>query len=158
MSMIANRYSQINAQLYSASISQIFRMRLFVRVESASSTLLKTASKSGPNGCKERLRPQKVLMRIKIEGVLGRLNLVQTVARPHERPREEQDMIITWTSHKIKTKKNRKSSDMAIAPRNPTLWRGVPVAPIQKYFGSSGRDWKPGENYRFLVNFALTDS
>ena len=72
MSMIANRYSQINAQLYSASISQIFRMRLFVRVESASSTLFKTASKSGPNGCKERLRPQKVLIRIKIEGLLGR--------------------------------------------------------------------------------------
>ena len=27
-----------------------------------------------------------------------------------------------------------------LAPGNPTLWRGVPVAPIQKSFGSSGRD------------------
>ena len=41
-----------------------------------------------------------------------------------------------------------------IAPGDPTLWRGVPVAPIQKYFGSSERDWKPGKIYRFLVNFA----
>ena len=30
-----------------------------------------------------------------------------------------------------------------LAPENPTLWRGVPVASLQKYFGSSGRDWKP---------------
>ena len=30
-----------------------------------------------------------------------------------------------------------------LAPGNPTLWRGVPVASIQKSFGSSGRDWKP---------------
>ena len=29
-----------------------------------------------------------------------------------------------------------------LAPGNPTLWRGVPVASIQKSFGSSGRDWK----------------
>ena len=29
-----------------------------------------------------------------------------------------------------------------VAPGNPTLWRGVPVASIQKSFGSSGRDWK----------------
>ena len=45
-----------------------------------------------------------------------------------------------------------------IAPGNPTLWRGVPVAPIQKSFGSSERDWKPRKKYRFLVNFAPTDS
>ena len=32
-----------------------------------------------------------------------------------------------------------------LAPGNPTLWRGVPVAPIQKSFGSSGWDWKPGK-------------
>ena len=32
-----------------------------------------------------------------------------------------------------------------VAPGNPMLWRGVPVAPIQKSFGSSGRDWKPGK-------------
>ena len=31
-----------------------------------------------------------------------------------------------------------------LAPGNPTLWRGVPVAPIQKSFESSERDWKPG--------------
>ena len=68
----ANRHSQINAQLYSASISQILRVQLFVKAESASSKLLKTASKSGPNGCKERSRPQKMLMRIKIKGILGR--------------------------------------------------------------------------------------
>ena len=30
-----------------------------------------------------------------------------------------------------------------LAPGNPTLWRGVPVASIQKSFGSSGRDWQP---------------
>ena len=30
-----------------------------------------------------------------------------------------------------------------LAPGNPTLWHGVPVASIQKSFGSSGRDWKP---------------
>ena len=71
-STIANRHSQINAQLYSASITQISRMRSFVKAESASSKLLKTVSKSGPNGCKERWRPQKMLMRIKIEGRLGR--------------------------------------------------------------------------------------
>ena len=45
-----------------------------------------------------------------------------------------------------------------LAPENPTLWRGVPVAPIQKSFGSSERDWKLGKKYRFLVNFAPTDS
>ena len=42
-------------------------MSLSVKVESDSSKLLRTVSKSGPNGCKERLRPQKMLMRIKIE-------------------------------------------------------------------------------------------
>ena len=30
--------------------------------------------------------------------------------------------------------------DSELAPGNPTLWRGVPVASIQKAFGSSGRD------------------
>ena len=30
-----------------------------------------------------------------------------------------------------------------LAPGNPTLWRGVPVASMQKSFGWSGRDWKP---------------
>ena len=71
-STTANHYGHINAQLYSAFITQIFRMRLFVNVESVSNKLLKTASKSGPNGRKERARPQKMLMRIKIEGLLGR--------------------------------------------------------------------------------------
>ena len=47
-------------------------MQLFVKVESVSDKLLKTASKSGPNGCKERSIPQKMLMRINIEGLLGR--------------------------------------------------------------------------------------
>ena len=36
-----------------------------------------------------------------------------------------------------------KSLAYLLAPGNPTLWRGVPIASIQKYFGSSGRDWKP---------------
>ena len=71
-SPIANHLGHINAQLYSASITQIFRMRLFVKVEYVSSKLLTTGSKSGPNGCMERSRPQKMLMRIKIEGLLGR--------------------------------------------------------------------------------------
>ena len=30
----------------------------------------------------------------------------------------------------------------SLAPGNPTLWHGVPVTSIQKYFGSSGRDLK----------------
>ena len=63
-SPIANQHSHINAQLYSASIKQIFRMRLFVKVESASSKLLKTASKYALNGCKERPGPLKMLMKI----------------------------------------------------------------------------------------------
>ena len=29
-----------------------------------------------------------------------------------------------------------------VVPGNPTLWRGLPVAPIQNSFGWSGRDWK----------------
>ena len=75
-STIAIRHSRIDAQLYSASITQNFRRRLFVKVEYASCKLLKTVSKSGPNGCKERSRPQKMLMRIKIEGLFGRKDLV----------------------------------------------------------------------------------
>ena len=70
-STTANHHGHINAQLYSAFITQIFRMRLFVKVKYVSNKLLKNASKSGPNGCKERSRPQKMLMRIKIEGLLG---------------------------------------------------------------------------------------
>ena len=71
-SPIANHHGHITAQLCSASITQIFRMRLFVKVEYVSSKLLTTASKSAPNGCKECSRPQKMLMRIKIDGLLGR--------------------------------------------------------------------------------------
>ena len=66
-SPIANHRSSIVAQLYFASVTQMFLMSLFVKVESGSSKLLRTVSKSGPNGCKERSRPQKMLMRIKIE-------------------------------------------------------------------------------------------
>ena len=73
-------------------------MPLFVKVESGSSKLLRTVSKSGPNGCKERSRPQKMLMRIKIESFLGRQNLVLTVTHSHKQPREEQKMIATWTA------------------------------------------------------------
>ena len=40
-----------------------------------------------------------------------------------------------------------------IAPGNPRLWRGVPVAPIQKSFGSSGRDWKPGKKLLIPCEF-----
>ena len=66
-SPIANHRSSIVAQLYFASVTQMFLMPLFVKVESDSSKLLRTVSKSGPNGCKERSRLQKMLMRIKIE-------------------------------------------------------------------------------------------
>ena len=68
-SPIANHRSSIVAQLYFASVTQMFMMPLFVKVESGSSKLLRTVSQSGPNGCKERPRPQKMLMRIKIERV-----------------------------------------------------------------------------------------
>ena len=64
---IANHRSPIVAQLYFVSVTQMFLMPLFVKVESDSSKLLRTVSKSGPNGCKERSRPQKMLMGIKIE-------------------------------------------------------------------------------------------
>ena len=64
---IANHRSSIVAQLYFASINQMSLMALFVKVESDSSKLLRTVSKSGPNGCKERSRLHKMLMRINIE-------------------------------------------------------------------------------------------
>ena len=87
---IANHRSSIVAQLYFASINQMSLMALFVKVESDSSKLLRTVSKSGPNGCKERSRLQKMLMRIKIESFLGRQNLVLTVTHSHKQPQEEQ--------------------------------------------------------------------
>ena len=71
-SPIANHRSPIVAQQYFASVTQVFLMLLFVKVESDSSKLLTTVSKSGPNGCKERSRPQKMLMRTKIESLLRR--------------------------------------------------------------------------------------
>ena len=58
--------------LFHTSVTQMFLMPLFFKVESGSSKLLRTVPKSGPNGCKERSRPQKMLMRIKIESFLGR--------------------------------------------------------------------------------------
>ena len=67
--LIANRRSPIDAQLYFASVTQMFLMLIFVKVESDSSKLLRTVSKSGPNGCKERSRPQKMFMMIKIESL-----------------------------------------------------------------------------------------
>ena len=103
-SPIANHRSSIVAQLYFASVTQMFPMPLFVKVESGSSKLLRSVSKSGPNGCKERSRPQKMLMRIKIESFLGRHNLVLTVTHSHKQPREEQKMIVTWTAFIIITK------------------------------------------------------
>ena len=66
-SPIVNHRSSIIAQLYVASVTQMFLMPLSVKVESDSSKLLRTVSKSGPNGCKGRSRPQKILMRIQIE-------------------------------------------------------------------------------------------
>ena len=71
-SLIANHRHPIDAQLYFASVTQMFMMLIFVKVESDSSKLLRTVSKSGQNGCKERSRPQKMLMRTKIESLLGR--------------------------------------------------------------------------------------
>ena len=103
-SPIANHRSSIVAQLYFASVTQMFLVPLFVKVESGSSKLLRTVSKSGPNGCKERSRPQKMSMRIKIESFLGRQNLVLTVTHSHKQPREEQNMIVTWTALIIITK------------------------------------------------------
>ena len=94
-SSIANHRSSIVAQLYFASVTHMFLMPLFVKVESDSSKLLRTVSKSGPNGCKERSRPQKMLMRIKIESFLGRQNLVLMVTHSHKQPREERKMIVT---------------------------------------------------------------
>ena len=41
-----------------------------------------------------------------------------------------------------------------LAPGNPTLWSGVPVASIQKSFGSSGRDWKPGKKLPIPCKFS----
>ena len=41
----------------------------------------------------------------------------------------------------------------SLAPGNPTLWSGVPVASIQKSFGSSGRDWKPGKKLPIPCKF-----
>ena len=94
-SPIGNHHSPIVAQLYFASVTQMFLMLLFVKVESDNSKLLRTGSKSGPNGCKRRSRPQKMLMRIKIESLLGRQNLVLTVTHFHKQPREEQKVIVT---------------------------------------------------------------
>ena len=94
-SPIANHCSPIVAQLNFASVTQMFLMPLFVKVEFDSSKLLRTVSKSGPKGCKERSRLQKMLMRIKIESFLGQQNLVLTVTHSHEQPREEQKMIVT---------------------------------------------------------------
>ena len=82
-SPIVHHRSSIVAQLYFASVTQMFMMPLFVKVESDSSKLLRTVSKSGPNGCKERSKPQKILMRIKIKSFLGRQNLVLTVTHSH---------------------------------------------------------------------------
>ena len=38
---------------------------------------------------------------------------------------------------------NKHKAGGPVALGNPTRWRGVPVASIQKSFGSSGQDWKP---------------
>ena len=103
-SPIVNHRSPIVAQLYFASVTKMFLMPLFVKVESDSSKLLRTVSTSGPNRCKERSRPQKMLMRIKIESFLGRQNLVLTVTHSHKQPREEQKIIVTWTALIIITK------------------------------------------------------
>ena len=46
-----------------------------------------------------------------------------------------------------------RETDMLLAPGNPTLWSGVPVASIQKSFGSSGRDWKPGKKLPIPCKF-----
>ena len=40
-----------------------------------------------------------------------------------------------------------------LAPGNPTLWRGVPVASIQKSFRSSGQDWKPWKKWPIPCKF-----
>ena len=71
-SRIANHRRPIDAQLYLASVTQMFLLLIFVKVESDSSKLLRTVSKSGPNGCKERSRPQQMVMRTKIVSLLGR--------------------------------------------------------------------------------------
>ena len=47
-SLIANHRRPIDAQLYFASVTQMFLMLIFVKVESDSRKLLRTVSKSGP--------------------------------------------------------------------------------------------------------------
>ena len=113
-SPIANHRSPIVAQLYFASVTQMFLMPLFVKVESDSSKLLRTVSKSGPNGCKERSRPQKMLMRIKIESFLRRQNLVLTVTHSHKQPREEQKNDSNMNCSHNYNEIFFKSSDMVI--------------------------------------------
>ena len=113
-SLIANHRRPIDAQLYYTSVTQMFLMQIFVKVESDSSKLLRIVSKSGPNGCKERSRPQKMLMRTKLVSLLGRWNPVLTVTRSHKQPQEVRKTIVTWTAHKVKTKNNVKSSDIVI--------------------------------------------
>ena len=53
-----------------------------------------------------------------------------------------------WHAIYMKTK-----TGQWLAPGNPTLCRGVPVAPIQKSFRSSGRDWKPGKKLPIPCKF-----
>ena len=43
--------------------------------------------------------------------------------------------------------------NVEIVPKNPTLWRGIPVISMQKYFGSSERDWKSMKILRIPCKF-----
>ena len=106
--------SPIVAQLYFASVTQMFLMLLFVKVESDSSKPLRTVSKSGPNGCKERSRPPKMLMGIKIESLLGRQNLVVTVTHFRKQPREEKKSDSNMNCSHNYNENFLKSSDMVI--------------------------------------------
>ena len=113
-SPIANHRSSIDAQLYFASVTHMFLMPLLVKVESDSSKLLRTVSTSGPNGCKERSRPQKMFLRIKIKNSLGRQNLVLTVTHSHKQPREEKKNYSNMNCSHNYNDFFFKSSDMVI--------------------------------------------
>ena len=110
---IANRRSPIVAQLYFASVTKMFLMLLFVKVESDSSKLLtkfniwsiwvqgtfKTTENVNADKNRESFRT--------IKSSLDGYTLPQTTTGRAK-------IIATWTAHKVKTKNNVNSSDIVI--------------------------------------------
>ena len=60
-----------------------------------------------------------------------------------------QELNSLWPSDAIWCQGSRST----LASGNPTLWRGVSIAPIQKSFGSSKRDWKPRKKLQIPCKF-----